>query len=162
MVQEAVGQTKTEMCGFPRTTKARTLGTGTFSTQTAHIRPDTPRNSKRVNLVGRKVALKTFNRTSVAPRGVDAGENYWRLIGRTGEIVEACSKEHGLKGRVLVKFHEDLAGFGLIAHNPIPNALWILASDLELLARASLMPRTVGVSPAALARRGPIIPRPLH
>ncbi|MGD0090616.1 MAG: hypothetical protein ABSE73_11915 [Planctomycetota bacterium] len=78
------------------------------------------------------MTLKTFNQASVAPSGVSAAEDYWRLIGKTGEVVAGFGAEPHLRKRVLVKFHEDLARSGLIAHNEVPNALWILVADLDL------------------------------
>jgi hypothetical protein len=49
------------------------------------------------------------------------------LIGKLGTVVEAINA----RGRVLVKFDCAVPERGLVCHNPIPNSLYILESDLE-------------------------------
>ncbi|UCV19283.1 hypothetical protein [Ferribacterium limneticum] len=74
-----------------------------------------------------KVILTTFNGTAASPEECPRGENYWLLIGSTGHIAEAKNKN----GRVLVLFDESVSGKGLHCHNPVPNSLYILESDLK-------------------------------
>ena len=77
--------------------------------------------------VSSKVRLKSFNGTRVGPADCRAGENYWLLIGQSGEVVEP-KNEHG---RLLVKFDLPVRSLGLHCHNPIENSLYILESDVE-------------------------------
>jgi hypothetical protein len=84
---------------------------------------------------GSKVKLITFNGKSKSKR-VDASQNYWRLIGQEGTILQDPNEKSlfasfSKKPRVLIKFDIDVVAMGLIAHNPIPNSLWILVTDLE-------------------------------
>jgi len=74
-----------------------------------------------------KVRLKSFNGKLSPPRGTSDEENYWKLIGQSGEIVEPKNE----RGRVLVKFDETVKSLGLACHNPVENSLYILESDLE-------------------------------
>lgn len=76
-----------------------------------------------------KVVLKTFNGTDAAPEACPKGENYWLLIGSTGHI----AAERNPQGRVLVRFDESVSEKGLHCHNPVPNSLYILESDLAAL-----------------------------
>jgi hypothetical protein len=57
-------------------------------------------------------------------------ENYPLLLGRGGVVLEDHPPSDELRDRVLVKFDDDLARLGLACHNHVPNALWILPSDL--------------------------------
>ena len=87
-----------------------------------------------------KVKLVTFNGKSHSGKAVDSAENYWKLIGETG-IVEQSPQGNSIyadfskQPRVLVRFEKDIRRFGLIAHNDIENALWILVSDLAVVER---------------------------
>lgn len=76
-----------------------------------------------------KVILRTFNGSSIPPIGCSPDENYWALIGETGIVVEPKNT----RGRVLVKFDASIVDYGLHCHNAIPNSLYILESDLEVL-----------------------------
>ena len=76
-----------------------------------------------------KVILRTFNGTSVSPVEYSPDENYWALIGETGKVVEPKNS----RARVLVQFDASVAGYGLHCHNEVPNSLYILESDLEVL-----------------------------
>lgn len=71
--------------------------------------------------------LRSFNGTISAPADCHPRENYWRLIGEAGVIVEAINENK----RVLVKFDRPVAALGLHCHNPVANSLYILESDLE-------------------------------
>jgi hypothetical protein len=77
--------------------------------------------------VNQKVRLKSFNGTLTAPKQTKPEENYWSLIGRSGEIVAPENQN----GRVLVKFDAPVKSFGLACHNEIESSLYILESDLE-------------------------------
>ena len=79
--------------------------------------------------IGTKVKLKTFNNTSIIPKGCDPSENYWSLIGETGTI----KRSENSRGRVLVQFDNSVESKGLHCHNEIENSLLILTSDLEEL-----------------------------
>lgn len=79
---------------------------------------------------GKRVALKSFNGSLIAPENVKPEENYWLLIGSKA-VVELTNDSD----RVLIKFDRDLSSLGLANHNEIPNALWILISDLKFVCR---------------------------
>ena len=74
-----------------------------------------------------RVILRTFNGASAAPTGCSPGNNFWRLIGEKGTVVEPVNSA----GRVLVQWDEPVSRLGLHCHNPVPNSLYILASDLQ-------------------------------
>lgn len=76
-----------------------------------------------------KVKLKSFLGKQKSGKSVSENENYWFLIGKSGEIIE----RNNLKfvNRVLVLFDDNLDKMNLINHNPIKNSLWILETDLE-------------------------------
>ena len=81
-----------------------------------------------------RVLLKTFNGTAIADSDCDDSENYWKLIGFKGRIVQDPSESKNNVGlRVLVKFEDSISSLGLHCHNSVPNSLWILESDLEIL-----------------------------
>ncbi len=61
----------------------------------------------------------------------DDRENYWKLIGKTGVLVNSSNDSmYQSDIRVLIQFDEEIENFGLECHNLIPNALWILKEDL--------------------------------
>ena len=72
----------------------------------------------------KNVVLIKFNGQETAPLGTENRENYWKLIGQTGLIVDTNSQRH------LVQFTCDLNSFGLENHNSVKNSLWILHADL--------------------------------
>ncbi len=74
-----------------------------------------------------KVILRTFNGTSSPPASGLPGENYWLLIGECGTTIEPTNA----RNRVLVRFDNPVIELGLICHNPVPNSLYILITDLE-------------------------------
>lgn len=78
-----------------------------------------------------RVKLKSFLGTSQPKTEVENSENYWELIGETGQIIE--ENNENFLGRVLVLFDKNLDNFGLFNHNPIKNSLWILKSDLKFI-----------------------------
>ncbi|MDP1800410.1 MAG: hypothetical protein Q8L81_03610 [Bacteroidota bacterium] len=61
---------------------------------------------------------------------VTDNENYWKLIGEKGKIIDDREINDG---RVLVLFENDLNYFGVENHNPVKNSLWIKKSDLKLI-----------------------------
>ena len=79
--------------------------------------------------MNQKVRLKSFNGTLAAPKQTRPEENYWLLIGCSGEIVAQKNQS----GRVLVKFDAPVKSFGLACHNEIENSLYILESDLKTI-----------------------------
>lgn len=87
---------------------------------------------------GNLVVLKTFNGMTTPLDGVRSHENYWKLIGCSGEILDEkhpkflpCSPTESK--RVLVRFDTNLDSLGLANHNEVKNTLWMLTSDLQLL-----------------------------
>ncbi len=79
---------------------------------------------------GKRVVLKSFKGSLIAPQDVKPEENYWQLIGCKA-VVEAANDTD----RVLVKFERDLSSLGLADHNEQPNSLWVLISDLKFICR---------------------------
>jgi hypothetical protein len=75
----------------------------------------------------KSVVLKSFLGTTKPGQNTEERENYWKLIGEKGKIVD----DHGSNGRVLVLFDSNLDDFQLENHNPIRNALWIKIGDLK-------------------------------
>ena len=82
------------------------------------------------------VKLKSFFGKTVPDEDVDDRENYWKLIGQCGQIIEIKLHPHPAylkKGvQVLVHFKVNLNSLGLIAHNSQKNSLWIFQDDLSL------------------------------
>lgn len=76
-----------------------------------------------------RVKLVSFNGENNSPDECDSTENYWILVGKTGTVM----KSENSRKRVLVKFDESVSELGLHCHNPIPNSLLILTSDLEIV-----------------------------
>jgi hypothetical protein len=79
---------------------------------------------------GKRVVLKSFKGSLIAPQDVKPEENYWQLIGSKA-VVEVANDTD----RVLLKFERDLSNLGLANHNEVPNTLWILISDLKFICR---------------------------
>lgn len=79
---------------------------------------------------GKRVVLKSFKGSLIAPQNVKPEENYWQLIGSKA-VVEFVNNTD----QVLLKFERDLSSLGLANHNEIPNTLWILISDLKFICR---------------------------
>jgi len=79
---------------------------------------------------GTKVKLKTFLGKANPTKGTNPQDNYWKIIGQRGEIIEDTLNYND---RVLVLFEKDLDQFEVANHNPIINSLWILPDDLELV-----------------------------
>lgn len=75
------------------------------------------------------VKLRTFLGTLTPLKKIEERENYWKLIGERGKVVNDTEFNDG---RVLVLFEKNLDELGIENHNPIDNSLWIKKSDLEL------------------------------
>jgi len=88
--------------------------------------------------IGNRVQLVSFNGTKEPEPECDPSENYWKLIGSTGSVVQD-PKESGIyagfskQKRVCVKFDCQVKDLGLHCHNRVPNSLWILVTDLDVL-----------------------------
>lgn len=76
-----------------------------------------------------RVVLRSFNDAISAPSACRPTENYWLLIGETGTVIDTTNAD----GRILVQFDRLVSEHGLACHNPVPNSLLILESDLEKL-----------------------------
>jgi hypothetical protein len=74
-----------------------------------------------------RVTVRSFNGTKTPPADCRPTENYWLLVGTNGTVVEQANA----KGRVLVRLDASVHELGLSCHNPTPNSLYILESDLE-------------------------------
>lgn len=80
-------------------------------------------------MVERRVILKSFL-GSIKPKSKpEARENYWKLIGEKGEVIDTGENDN----RLLVLFESNLDDYQLENHNPIRNTLWIKESDLQFL-----------------------------
>ena len=82
-------------------------------------------------LENQKVKLKSFLGKNSNNSDLDERENYWKLIGKTGNILE--TKNENFENRVLVLFDDNLDELNVFNHNPIKNSLWILTTDLEII-----------------------------
>jgi acetylornithine/N-succinyldiaminopimelate aminotransferase len=79
--------------------------------------------------INSQVELVTFNGQPCSPDQCNPHENYWVLIGKTGRVIAP----QNIRQRVLVQFDDNLTILGLTSHNPVPNSLLILVSDLKLI-----------------------------
>ena len=77
---------------------------------------------------GTIVKLKTFLGKTIAPKRTVSWDNYWKLIGEKGKVIDKLNDN----GRVLILFERNLDDFKVANHNPIHNSLWIKPTDLEL------------------------------
>ena len=75
------------------------------------------------------VRLKTFLGSKSSPDDVDKSDDYWKLIGQSGTVIDDKLAD---KERVLILFDKNLDDFQLANHNPIKNSLMIKKGDLEL------------------------------
>lgn len=88
--------------------------------------------------VGARVVLRTFAGATTAPADAASNENYWRLIGIPGTVIDDRTPDWAppLGGRrVLVVFDTNPSDFGLESHNEVPNSLLIAVTDLEASSR---------------------------
>lgn len=76
------------------------------------------------------VRLKSFLERQSPKDKTLAENNYWKLIGENGIVIDEILNENG---RILILFNNDLDRFGVANHNPIKNSLWIKVEDLEII-----------------------------
>lgn len=77
-----------------------------------------------------EVILKSFSGTLTSKTKESDSENYWKLIGQEGKVINDKELDDG---RVLILFKNSLDDFKVINHNPIKNSLWIKKTDLEII-----------------------------
>jgi len=83
---------------------------------------------------GQKFELISFNGKTTVDESCSQNENYWKLIGESGTLVNfAHELNFPNENRVLIRFDVDLNSEGLECHNDKPNTLWILCSDLRAI-----------------------------
>ena len=70
--------------------------------------------------------LRSFLGSLTSKKKTDSNEDYWKLIGEKGKVIEENGDE------LLVLFKKNLDDYGLENHNPVKNSLWIRRSDLEI------------------------------
>ncbi|SFB27888.1 hypothetical protein SAMN05660845_2365 [Flavobacterium swingsii] len=75
------------------------------------------------------IKLKLFLGTLAPTKRINDNENYWKLIGEKGKVIDVREINDG---RVLVLFDKNLDEFRVENHNPIKNSLWIKKTDLEV------------------------------
>jgi len=75
------------------------------------------------------VRIKSFLGTLTPSKNISDDENYWKLIGEKGIVIDDVEINND---RVLVLFDNSLDDFNLINHNPVKNSLWIKKTDLEI------------------------------
>lgn len=78
------------------------------------------------------VTLQSFLGTTEPTKGTSENENYWKLIGAKGRIID----DQKINDRVLVLFEINLDDYKLENHNPTKNSLWIKMSDLRIEKKA--------------------------
>jgi hypothetical protein len=86
--------------------------------------------------VNDRVRLESFWGTKIPPESVEEAENYWKLVGEKGVViqVEDSGDSHDKNGlQVLVQFDRSIEEHGLSCHNVSPNSLWIFVQDLGKL-----------------------------
>lgn len=73
------------------------------------------------------VVLSTFLGKLNCETEINESENYWKLIGQVGRVLEVVDKN-----TVLVQFYNNLSDFKIENHNPIKNTLIIKKADLKI------------------------------
>ena len=76
-----------------------------------------------------EIKLKSFLGTLKPEKNTKNHNNYWKLIGEKGKVIDDIENYNG---RVLILFTKNLDEFEVENHNPIKNSLWIKKTDLEL------------------------------
>lgn len=76
----------------------------------------------------RIVRLKTFLGTREPNKDTWERENYWKLIGASGKVIDV----NEISEQALVLFERNLDDYQVENHNPVKNSLWIKMTDLEL------------------------------
>lgn len=95
-----------------------------LESRSTFVRGVEPSSIKQMQ-INDKVTLISFLGTLTSDEPVNSNENYWKLIGQSGQIIEQG------KERVLVKFNCDIDTFQLENHNPVKDSLWILRTDIQ-------------------------------
>lgn len=72
--------------------------------------------------------LKSFLGTLKPERKIKEHNNYWKLIGEKGKVIDEIENSNG---RILILFDKNLDDFEVENHNPIKNSLLIKITDLE-------------------------------
>jgi hypothetical protein len=75
------------------------------------------------------VKLKSFLGTLNPEKNILDHNNYWKLIGENGKVID---ERENYAGRILILFDKNLDEFEVENHNPIKNSLWIKKTDLEI------------------------------
>jgi Bacterial antitoxin of ParD toxin-antitoxin type II system and RHH len=75
------------------------------------------------------IKLKSFLGTLKPKKNILDHNNYWKLIGEKGIVIDEIENE---SGRILILFDKNLDEFEVENHNPIKNSLWIKKTDLEI------------------------------
>ena len=75
------------------------------------------------------VKLKSFLGTLKPKKNILDHNNYWKLIGEKGKVID---ERENYNGRILILFDKNLDEFEVENHNPIKNSLWIKKTDLEI------------------------------
>lgn len=78
--------------------------------------------------INTSIKLKSFLGTITSKEQVANRDNYWKLIGEKGKIIDIDENNND---RYLVLFDKNLNDFEIENHNPIKNSLWIKKLDLE-------------------------------
>ncbi len=76
-----------------------------------------------------RIKLKSFLGTLKPKKRINENENYWKLIGEKGKVID---ERENYNGRILILFDKNLDEFEVENHNPIKNSLWIKKTDLEI------------------------------
>jgi hypothetical protein len=75
---------------------------------------------------GALVIVKSFLGKKYSKKYKNTQDDYWKLIGRKGRIIEVDN----VNKKILVLFLNDLEEYEIKNHNPIKNSLWIDKNDL--------------------------------
>jgi hypothetical protein len=75
------------------------------------------------------IKLKSFLGTLKPEKNILDFNNYWKLIGEKGKVIDEIENE---SGRILILFDKNLDEFKVENHNQIKNSLWIKKTDLEI------------------------------
>ena len=78
--------------------------------------------------INTSIKLKSFLGIITSKEQVANRDNYWKLIGEKGRVIDI---DENNSDRFLVLFDKNLNDFEIENHNPIKNSLWIKKLDLE-------------------------------
>jgi acetylornithine/N-succinyldiaminopimelate aminotransferase len=82
-----------------------------------------------------RIEMVSFNGGAQPEPDCDPSENYWKLIGSCGTVAQDPTQsglwaDFSFEPRYLIVFDAEIDRMGLANHNPVPNSLWILETDL--------------------------------